>query len=431
MTGETAPYDLLILEPAARGHGREWMLHLATHAIRQHPDLRLAFAAAAPVAERLNRDLAFHPIDAPRVVALSDQEAALCTHRNLAISGFARWLTMRHYLRRLDAREGLFLECDHLSLPLALGLPMGRGRSVSGVLFRPSVHYGTAIRPRWTERLRELRKNFLYRLMLRHPAVRQIHSLDDAFPAYARARYGGGAKVTALPDPVFPSEQPTVEDGALAAKAPKDRMLFVLFGVLAERKGVLALLRALSRFDAETSARAAIVIAGEIDPAIRDAVHGGIEVLNLDPTGPWVHLEERHLRAGEITALVDRSSVVLAPYQRFVGSSGVLMWAAGRGRPVITQDYGLLGRLVREHALGLAVDTTDPRALADAIAGVARQGATGLAAPMGMARFAAERRPEAFAAAILGPLALTPELAKQSQELKARGHRPFPGAVTD
>ena len=59
-----------------------------------------------------------------------------------------------------------------------------------------------------------------------------------------------------------------------------------------------------------------------------------------------------------------RSDVVLAPYQRFVGSSGVLMWAARAGRPVLAQEFGLVGRLTRDHRLGAVADSSDPAHLA-------------------------------------------------------------------
>src|SRR5204863_6629463 len=89
----------------------------------------------------------------------------------------------------------------------------------------------------------------------------------------------------------------------------------------------------------------------------------------------WLKLEDRRLSEGEIAALMARSDVVLAPYQRFVGSSGVLLWAAGAGRPVLSQGFGLVGHLIREHRLGLAVDTTDPAALAAGIRSMVEGGA--------------------------------------------------------
>jgi glycosyltransferase involved in cell wall biosynthesis len=275
---------------------------------------------------------------------------------------------------------------------------------VSGILFRPSVHYETGAGARPAERLRDLRKDQLYRLMLRHTAVRCVHTLDDAFPACARARYRNGTKVTVLPDPAFPRIQPTAAERALAERAPGGRTLLVLFGVLTERKGILALLRALAILDAATAGRLAVVLAGEVEPRIRAEVDAAIAAMATAQPSLWLHLEPRHLRAGEIAALVDRADAVLAPYQRFVGSSGVLMWAAGRGRPVIAQDYGLVGRLVREHGLGLAVDTSDAAELARAIAVAAGGGAHALAEPGRLAAFAANRTPDAFAAGLLDPI---------------------------
>lgn len=428
--------DLLVLEPAPRGHGREWLLHIARHAATLRPSPRLAFAVAPRVAEALSRDLAAFDAARPTILTLTEQETALCTHRSLVVSGMARWWTMRRHLERSGARYGLFLEFDHLSLPLALGLPLGAGCSVSGILFRPSVHYEGDARPPLRERLRELRKNLLYRLMLRHAAVHVVHTLDDAFPGFAQARYPHGEKVLALPDPVYPAAVPRAEHRVLADRAPAGRKLFVLFGVLSERKGVLALLHALMLLEYNSADHVAVIIAGELDAAIGDQVRRA--KANLEHCRPrlWCHLEPRHLESGEIAALIDRSDFVLAPYQRFVGSSGVLMWAAGRGRPVIAQDYGLVGRLVRDHGLGHTVDTTDPAALAKVIAAAAGGDLGAPPEPKRLKAFAASRTPAAFAAGILETIPGAAFSGRVEAGVKRSAHGPagakrVPQAVTE
>lgn len=394
--------DLVVVEPAPRGHGREWLLHLASYARRCEPIPRLTFVVAPPVAEALAAELRAAPVPGLAIIPLGDREVALCTHRRLTVSALARWWTMRRYLAATGGRHGLFLEFDHLSLPIALGLPMGPGRAVSGVLFRPSVHYrdgnGTL-----AERLRDLRKEWLYRLTLRRSAVRRVHTLDAGFPAFARSRYRGGEKVTALPDPAHPPLEPTPDDRLLAARTPGDRKLFVLFGVLTERKGVLALLRSLALLEPAVARGIAVIVAGEVDPPIRSEVDELLTAIGRQRSGLWLHVEPRFLRSGEIAALIDRAHVVLAPYQRFVGSSGVLMWAASRGRPVIAQDYGLVGRLVREHGLGLTADTADPADLARALAAAVAEKRESLADSEDLAGFARAMTPDAFAAAILDP----------------------------
>lgn len=52
---------------------------------------------------------------------------------------------------------------------------------------------------------------------------------------------------------------------------------------------------------------------------------------------------------------------------RFVGSSGVLLWAARAGRPVLAQEFGLIGRLTRDHRLGTVAHSSGPVRLADEI----------------------------------------------------------------
>jgi len=44
-----------------------------------------------------------------------------------------------------------------------------------------------------------------------------------------------------------------------------------------------------------------------------------------------------------------------------------LLLAAAAGKPVLSSDYGLMGELVRRYQLGLAVDSTVPRELAQAL----------------------------------------------------------------
>ena len=122
-----------------------------------------------------------------RFIALKPRELRLCTHRSLSIAAFARWWTMRRYLVRSGADFGFFLSLDLLCLPFALGLRM-RGKPIAGILFRPSVHYAALgkYRPSSAERLRDLRKDLLYRLMLRNPSIRTVLSLDPFFPGARR-----------------------------------------------------------------------------------------------------------------------------------------------------------------------------------------------------------------------------------------------------
>lgn len=399
---------ILVLETDAEGHPREWLEHLVAFAAAAQQPLVVSLLVAGDVGAHLTAGLSASDRERVRVVPLRPMERWLCTRRFLTLAALARWWVMRRYLRRTGAQAGHFLSLDLLCVPLALGLGMG-GRPVSGILFRPSVHYAGIgpYRPGLPERLRDLRKAVLYRLMLLNRDVRAVLSLDPYFAGYAQQRYRRGGKVQAIPDPAYPG----------AGKAPGDavhteasqRIGFVLFGYLTERKGLLVLLDALGRTDPAVSARISMTIAGRIEPALCRRVGERVRRLGELRPGLLLHVEDRWLPASELESLVRASDVVLAPYQRFVGSSGVLLWAARTGLPLLTQDFGLLGKFVREHRLGLTVDTTDADCLAAGIERMVNEDSRSFIDRAAAQAFVAARTPHAFASVVVRSLLSSPQ----------------------
>ncbi|MBV8534425.1 MAG: glycosyltransferase family 4 protein [Alphaproteobacteria bacterium] len=403
---ETAPgRRLVVLEPDVEGHPREWLRHLINFTAAMGAGYTVWLVVAPEVCQDLTAELATQSTARVRVLPLTDAERKFCTHRWLAVSGFARWWTMRRYLRLLGADAGHFLSIDHVSLPLALGF-RAAGRRLGGILFRPSVHYPQlGCRPtRWREWLRDARKELLYQLMLLNDAVRVVLTLDPYFPGYAARRYINGTKIRAVPDPAHPPVNGTDEDLRVAERPPDDRMMFLLFGYLTQRKGVLVLLEALREIPGDIARRVAVVLAGKVDPTIRAEVQNLCGCLAIEQPDLWLHLEDRRVSTGELDALVRRADVVLAPYQRFVGSSGVLLWAARLGKPILTQDFGLLGRLVKDYQLGVAADCSDSSALAAAIRSFVQNGAAAFINAPAAHDFANSRTPQRFAQMVFDSL---------------------------
>jgi glycosyltransferase involved in cell wall biosynthesis len=406
------PRRILIFEPDAEGHTLEWLQHLAQFAIEHENAATLCIAAPQALCDALAKSMP--PSSARRVglMALRPREEKLCRHPSLVVASFARWWTMRRCLRRSGADAGFLLSIDLLSLPLALGLGID-DRPISGILFRPSIHYGTFsdYRPSWKERTRDLRKGVLYRLMLRNPHVRTVLSLDPFFPRYAASHYSCGGKVHPVPDPAFPSLGPTQTRAGDLGFPPTGRIGLLLFGYLTERKGPLVVLDALKLLPETVATRIAVLFAGRTDPAIRDAIAARCSTLRDAHPGLWIHIEDRRLERAELERLVQQSDIVLAPYQRFVGSSGVLLWAARAMRPVLAQDFGLVGRLTRDHRLGAVADSRDPQALAHTIERMVTDGPQSFIDTAMARRFAAARTPERFASVVFCSVTSTRDVA--------------------
>ena len=392
---------LIIFEPDRRGHAAEWIEHILRKVSDSGYPRQVSLAVPVRLADEIVGRNQEPWQSSVRVLPLRSWETLLCNSRLLSLNGLARWWVMRRRLRQANADHGFFLDIDLLALPLGLGLGFD-GRQVSGILYRPSIHYARSgdTAPRLRERLRDLRKSIFYRMMLRNPALRSVRSLDPYFPAYAASRFRHSEKISPVLDPAHPI---CVEDAdnQIIASIPPGRILFIIFGVLSERKGILTLLEALRRLEPRYAAAIAIYAAGEVDPSLIKRIDDVLEELVDAKPELWLRIDNRRLASAEIVALVHRADVVLAPYQRFVGSSGVLLWAAKAGKPVITQDYGLLGQLTREYSLGLAVDTADPSVLAAAIAATVRRGVQSVGDADGMRRFVNVRTPDAFASSVL------------------------------
>src|SRR6266478_5374482 len=161
-TPRPGSHKVLILEPDSEGHALEWLEHLMAFVASERKDTEIWLVAPKAACQTLANAMPAGGADRIRLVPMSPLEL--------------------------------------LSLPLALGLGAG-GKRLSGILFRPSVHYGTIgpYNPSPGERLRDGRKDLLYRLMLRNPALERVLSLDPFFPEHARRRYPHGDKVVALP----------------------------------------------------------------------------------------------------------------------------------------------------------------------------------------------------------------------------------------
>jgi glycosyltransferase involved in cell wall biosynthesis len=218
-----------------------------------------------------------------------------------------------------------------------------------------------------------------------------------------------GSKVRALPDPVVvvPSAGTGSAVGADLQDALRgDLPVFTLFGAISERKGALRVLEALAQLSARELAGLRVVMAGRIEPDIAGEVAERSRVLAAaGGQAACLRIIDRYLTTAELAWLVQQSSVLLAPYQRFVGSSGVLTWAADARKPVIAQSYGLVGALVRDYRLGLAVDTTDPARIAEALRSMARPDQVGRAAAAARwDAFCTGRSPDEFAAAVFAGL---------------------------
>lgn len=296
---------------------------------------------------------------------LTAEESARLRTRGALSRGRHRW----NFLRQLVSTHGelrhIFLGyLDIVQLQLAAGLRLPRKVGISGIFFRTRSRsiYGMPSIADPKGIAAHIRRQMTYHGILRNRCVRTVFCLDEYFVDEHRSGFGH-EKLRYLPDPMLivkeslPMEFQTSENDGSPGK-----LKYLFFGAVTERKGILQFLAALKNVPIPVE----VAIVGKIDPTISAQVVKAVaEVKSAGIV--TVQILDEFVSDASLSHYVERCDCIVAPYQDFVGSSGVLLWAAAFGKPVITQNSGLLGRMTTDNGMGIAIDARDPAEIARAM----------------------------------------------------------------
>ncbi len=324
--------------------------------LERHEDVRRIITSAT------GDDLRFHPIEELVFLRSDGTTAALIQNQR------EHGRLFRKYVEYHRPDHCVCMYFDHMQLSLALGLRFAFDVRISGIYFRPSFHYRrfSSHSSSGRDRIVNLRKRALLRAALRNRHVSTLFSLDPFVVDHLK-KFSPRIQVVALPDGV-PANQGSSASIDLRGQyhVASDRRFAVLFGSIAERKGVFQTLEALALLSPEDQKSLGIALIGSVSPVDKDRVRHNIRRMQNE-TDVRIILDDRFVSDEEIQGMLGASDLLLLPYQHHVGSSGVLVRAAMALVPVLGPDYGLVGEQIRRHELGLSVDTTSPSVLAESL----------------------------------------------------------------
>jgi glycosyltransferase involved in cell wall biosynthesis len=185
--------------------------------------------------------------------------------------------------------------------------------------------------------------------LLRQGWFRQLLFLDPYISSQLKAKFPS-APSGFLPDP-YPDNFITNRNSAMRYfKVPEGRRIFLFYGGAYRRKGLHLVAEAM--LDLPTGHPAFLLCVGEQPKDTRITA----DLEKLSDRG-HACLISRYVSTEEEKMVFAIADFVLLPYLHHFGNSGVLARAAGAGKPVIASDEQLVGRLVREHHLGLVFVT--------------------------------------------------------------------------
>ncbi|MDZ7832284.1 MAG: glycosyltransferase [Desulfobacterales bacterium] len=368
------------------------------------PNLHAVFAVSYWVKERIINET---EQQIPGIIEFIDLPAAVSEKKRKFkdVFGALRCIRLSEKLAdRYHCDQIYFLHLDTFMAGLFIRLFFPSRFFFSGLFFRPLEHYPERFGNNLTlkEKLLSFFKAKIFRRFLASSKIRTIHCYDKYFVEYCQPLKHSD-KVRYLPD--FSFHPPDMAPPRISIENwIKSKNKFLLFGHLTERKGVLKLLESIKFLDSDHLNASAFLICGKIDRRIQQEIDAVLAELHALGKDKQVHIINDFLDDKKIWYLINACHLVLLPYQRHPGSSGILSWAASAGKPVLAQSFGLLGHEVEKWGLGVTADTGDSKAIALALTCFVQKGVEGIVDANKQAKYKSLHSEKNFASSLLNSL---------------------------
>jgi glycosyltransferase involved in cell wall biosynthesis len=338
---------LLLYEPRTEGHHLGWLRFITDDLLSDNYQLTIAADLRPGSRERVEQNLAGLLGD---VKLISAYDANGRRH----LDGKAR--SIAHCLKISGAENVFLCALDEIASDCwrkaTFGMrppPELRGR-IGGIYHRPRFLEA----PQWSpDRVLKISG---FKKLLRGNWFRQILFVDE-FLAADLQKQNPTAPIFFLPDACPSGYGGDAHAARQQLEIGADRKVFLFYGTGARRKGLHVAVEAMLQLP--PASPAFLLCAGQQNPTGKTA-----DNLAQLVRQNRAKLLDRYVTVEEEKLCFAASNAVLLPYLNHFGTSGVLSRAMAAGKPVIVSDEQLLGRLTREHRLGLVFPSGNVSALA-------------------------------------------------------------------
>lgn len=233
-------------------------------------------------------------------------------------------------------------------------------------LFSPYFIHDRNEKVNCLRRLKHISDAFTLKRMLEKRLLSALFVHTNAIKELLTRRFGWqehySQRIVVIPDPLEISyRRYSKEEARERLQLPKDIPILLFFGGLRRSKGPDILLDAIKSLDQDFR----LVIAGPPDYTAQSDIESCKEQLD-NPVKIIDRL--KYIPEGEVDCYFLSTDVVVLPYRKdFKGTSGILQHACAAGKPVVATNVGEIGRIVKEHSLGIVVEPGSPHALRNGI----------------------------------------------------------------
>jgi glycosyltransferase involved in cell wall biosynthesis len=394
-----APH-ILIFEPESTGHQMEYIRHLL-HGIRAHvANARVTLLTTAEAAEHPNCQRLITDFTNLVTVRIAPTVSGSGFFKKVATFYERQWKNAERLHRGL-AEVGPdsinFVLLPHLE---SVGLlQIGPRRA----LFhrKPWATIAIAIRFHHRKsgvagpfRLLDVLQSIFFRRVLQDRTLTCFGTIDPYL-----TRSSKHPKVAYCPDPCAPPILSSMEEARRTYGIRPETCLILVFGFIDRRKCIDILLEGVALACPEQDLT--VLLAGPQHAGYLTPILAGDAARKLRAYGRLVEVNRFILNGQDIDPMSAADISWVFYEQHFVFSSSVLVRSSLSRRPVVVRRQGVIGRLVEENQLGIALTSESADTVAAALTRLAND--TGLRERMGEngARTFAQNTPENFARPIV------------------------------
>lgn len=346
------PKNILIFEPDASGHHSGYLYHLINNFLLNDYSYTLIVLVSPDFFEK-------HPQILEKTLSSRVQwikfSASEFMEWQKPKSVFKRsvfeWKIVCQYAKQYNAVLAFFMYIDYLQLTILTQSPPPC--PISGILFRPTVVNYAATS--WKEKLNYWRKNITLKYVVKNKNVDSLFNLDAYATQFIEQNWHT-QKVKFLPDPlqVYPSSRTSSEIKKILG-IEENRKVFLIFGFLDSRKGIAEVMEAISFISNENSQKGCLLIVGPWEENERKLFEIQLPK-TIQHTNFQIIIKDTFIKDEDIQQYFKVADFALALYHKHFGMSAIMVRAAAAQKPLIAHNFGLMGKIVCEHQLGITID---------------------------------------------------------------------------
>jgi glycosyltransferase involved in cell wall biosynthesis len=341
---------ILVFEPRTEGHHLTWLSYVVEDFLSAGHTLTLAIGYTDYTSGLYKTQLG-NLLEKAAVISVYDSD-----HK---FRGGTRINALGHCVNDCGAEQAFCSNLDDIASSMlrrsAIGIlpPRTLKGKLSGVYFRPRF----LARATWPPG--NLIKLIGFRRLLRQGWFFRICLLDEYLYQKYNNTFSKNSMVL-LPDPWsgdFSMDRNQARD---SLGISSDKLVFLQYGIGTRRKGLHLAIRTMLSKDLPQQWH--LLCAGQIkkDKEILKGINRLQEEGRATILNRYVSKEEEQL-------CFSAADIILLPYVRHFGSSGVLTLAAAAGKMVIASDEGLIARRVKDNKLGVCFPSGNINGLKEAM----------------------------------------------------------------